>query len=242
MINIAICDDEQCFYERIRRCVDNYMQKKNMKYKIKWFESGEELLEFRDEIQGYTIIFLDINMYGIDGYEAAQKIRECNKDAFIVFVTAYFDYSTEGYKVDAIRYVIKDELFADRMAECLDAVFDKMQDRLPMLTLNFAEGMKVFSPNDLVYIESRLHRIEFHIESFGRINTYTTNGVLDEYEKMLEESSSFLRIHKSYLINMKYVDTIGNSRIEMVGGATLPVPKGKFREIKREILEFLGEF
>lgn len=107
MIKIAICDDEQCFYDSIHRYINGYMSHRREECEVNIFSSGEELLGKMEALREYTIIFMDINMQGMSGYDAALEIRKYNKDAFIVFVTAYLDYSTEGYKVGAIRYLIK---------------------------------------------------------------------------------------------------------------------------------------
>ena len=101
MIKIAICDDEQCFYDSIHRYINGYMSHRREEYEVNIFSSGEELLGKMEALREYTIIFMDINMQGMSGYDAALEIRKYNKDAFIVFVTAYLDYSTEGYKVGA---------------------------------------------------------------------------------------------------------------------------------------------
>lgn len=240
MLKIAICDDEQRFYERIQKCIDNYMQKKDVRYSINMFNSGEELLCFKDELEGYSIIFLDINMEGINGYYTAQRIRECNMDAFIVFVTAFYDYSVEGYKVNATRYVLKDELFDERMEECLDAVFCKLDERLPMLAVDFVEGTKVFSPDDIVYIESLLHYVIFHISTGDCVKKYRIKGTIAEYESRLS-SRNFMRIHKSFFINVNFVDMVRNNAVEMKSGEKLPVSRAKYMIVKKEILRFMGD-
>ena len=104
MLRIAICDDEKLFRENIKKYVLKYLSEKDISSEIDMFNSGKELLGLGTDLLGYNIIFLDINMDEIDGIMTAHKIREYSMGIYIVFVTAYVNYSLEGYKVDATRY------------------------------------------------------------------------------------------------------------------------------------------
>ena len=103
------------------------MKEKEISCEIDTFSSGKELLELGIELIQYDIIFLDINMDEIDGIVTAQKIREYSSEIFIVFVTAYINYSLEGYKVDAARYLLKNNTnFEESIYECMDSILHKM--------------------------------------------------------------------------------------------------------------------
>ena len=101
MLKIAICDDEKVFRDNINKYVAAYLNEKEISYEIDTFSSGKEIIDLGIEIKQYNIIFLDINMDDVDGIVTAQKIREYSSEIYIVFVTAYINYSLEGYKVDA---------------------------------------------------------------------------------------------------------------------------------------------
>ena len=76
----------------------------------------------------YQIIFLDINMKQMDGIETAKNVRAYTEESFVVFVTAYIDYSLEGYQVGASRYILKNNLnFREQIYECMDAITKKMK-------------------------------------------------------------------------------------------------------------------
>lgn len=122
MLKIAICDDEKVFRDNINKYVAAYLNEKEISYEIDTFSSGKEIIDLGIEIKQYNIIFLDINMDDVDGIVTAQKIREYSSEIYIVFVTAYINYSLEGYKVDAIRYLLKNNTnlggFHKRMHGC----------------------------------------------------------------------------------------------------------------------------
>lgn len=102
MFKIAVCDDESLFAENLKELISNYMTEKDLVFEIDTYISGKKLLEQGVKVTQYEIIFLDINMEEIDGIKAAETIRELSRDVFIVFVTAYVDYSLEGYRLDVI--------------------------------------------------------------------------------------------------------------------------------------------
>ena len=123
MYKIAICDDERYFRNEIYRRLEDYLKRKNIEYEIDIYTTGEELCELGEKIVNYLIVFLDINMKGMNGVDVAQRIRLYSEKIFIVFITAYIDYSIDGYKVGAVRYLLKNnENFQFAIEECMDAI------------------------------------------------------------------------------------------------------------------------
>ena len=110
MLQIAICDDEQFYREKIRRLLTDYLEKRDLVSSISFFTSGEEFLSQSENNVKYDIVFMDISMDELNGIETAMQMRAFHSDTFLVFVTAFIDYALEGYKANAIRYLMKDTL------------------------------------------------------------------------------------------------------------------------------------
>ena len=120
MLNIAVIDDEKLFQKRIGKFLQQFLKKNRAEYEVEYFASGKEIVEMGVGLSRFEIFFLDINMEEIDGIKVAEEIRKYSDQAFIVFVTAYISYSLEGYKVNAIRYVLKDnEHLEESLSECM---------------------------------------------------------------------------------------------------------------------------
>lgn len=136
MFRIAICDDEKIFRADLKEILTRYMTDRGIMLEIDTFSSGKEFVELGIEMVKYKIVFLDINMDELDGIMTAKKIRENSKDMFIVFVTAFVNYTIEGYKVDAVRYILKDNKnLVASVYECMDAIHEKWIIRLLGLNL-----------------------------------------------------------------------------------------------------------
>lgn len=204
MFRIAICDDESLFAEELRELLSGYMMEKGLVFEIDIYGSGEALIELGIEVIKYTAVFLDINMERVDGIRAAEKIREVSKEVFIVFVTAFVNYSLEGYRLDVVRYLLKGNVdFPSMVNECVDALMDKLSYSVTKREFDFKEGKREISLERLLYVESNLHKLEFHVME-DDLKIYTMYETLNALENKLA-AKDFVRIHQSYLVNIKYI-------------------------------------
>lgn len=240
MLRIAICDDEKPFLQIMEDYLKLYLSKKSIDYKIDVFSSGWKLIELGQDITSYTIVFLDINMKEVDGIKTARAIRKNSDDIFIVFVTAFIDFSLEGYKVGALRYLLKtSDNFEDSVSECMDVIMDRMDYDIPHKKFHFRESSKDVALEQIIYIESRLHRLEFHIME-DSVKTYTMYDTLNNIEQELD-SGEFLRIHQSYLVNMKYIKSIRNKMVVLENREEFTIPKARYRDVRTRFTVYKGE-
>ena len=249
MINVAVCDDEKPFLKMMKKYLDGFFRKRGIEYALECYSSGKDLLSHGIGASHFDIVFLDINMEELDGIKVAREIRRYSADVYIVFVTAYVKYSVEGYKVDAIRYILKNgDSLKESMDECLNTIIRKMNYRVPMKRFTFNECEKEVNIERIVYIESSLHRLEFHIME-DSLKSYTMYETLNNMEKELEDYK-FVRVHQSQLVNLKYITDLNEHSEKMQGARTvtlstgkeLIVPKARFKSVKKEIVAYRGEF
>jgi len=240
MFNVAICDDEKYYRDYISGLVTQYFSGLEVEYHLDIFESGTDLCMIGLESKQYDIVFLDVNMKEMDGIETAKQIRNRNSNAFIVFITAFVSFSPEGYKVNAIRYILKDNhSFETAFTECMDTIFEKMDINKFKMKFDFIEGEKEILIDDILFIESRLHKSVFEMSGKG-IKKYTLYRKLDDIE-MLLESFGFLRLHQSFLANIKHIAQVNNYRAVLTTSKELPIPKKKYKTIKEAFVEYKGD-
>lgn len=235
MLQIAICDDELFYREKIQKLLEGYLEKRELPYELHSFLSGEAFLNQCENNVKFDIVFLDISMEEIDGIQTAKRIRSFHSDTYIVFVTAFMDYALEGYKVNAVRYLMKDTL-APAMEECMTAILQKMQ--VAQVTFAFPEGEKKLYTDNILYVESSGHKAIFHYMEEEPV-TYQIYDKLDNVERKLE-GCHFLRIHKSYLVNMKHIRKVSNYTAYLNTGEELPIPRLRFQTVKEAFVDYKG--
>ena len=240
MFRIAICDDEILFAEELKELIYGYMMEKGLVFEIDTYSSGKALVELGIEVVKYTAVFLDINMERLDGIKAAEKIREASREVFIVFVTAYVAYSLEGYRLNAVRYLLKSNVnFPSTVNECMDAIMDRLNYSVVKRVFDFKEGTKEVSLERLLYIESNLHKLEFHIME-DDMKIYTMYETLNTLEDKLS-AKDFIRIHQSFLVNIKYIKNVVRYKVVLTNGIELIVPKARYIYVKEQFILYQGE-
>lgn len=240
MLKIAVCDDENLFTEELKELLSGYMIEKGLVFEIDTYSSGEALVDLGIEIVQYTAVFLDINMEKMDGIKTAEMIRKASREVFIVFVTAYVDYSLEGYQLDVVRYLLKGNAnFQSKVNECMDAILDKMNYSVIKKRFDFKEGRKEISLERLLYIESNMHILEFHVME-DAMKVYTMYETLNIIETRLAEND-FIRIHQSYLVNAKHIKNVVRCKAILTNGVELSIPKARYTEVKKKFVACQGE-
>jgi two-component system, LytTR family, response regulator LytT len=236
MITIAICDDEEYFKNKILNLLKIYFSNKNIDYEVDVFDSGMQLIKLEDRVSNYDLIFLDIHMPELNGIEIAKRIRNYTQDTHIVFISSYLEYSLEGYKVNAIRYLLKDgDEFELSFDECLDTIVTKMDQAKIKQIFEFREGKREVQFDNIMYIESNLHKLTFYIME-DEVVKYSMYEKLDIIEGKMQ-MGSFCRIHKSYLVNLKYIEDMQRSKVILINGQELNTSKARYKDV---LIQFLA--
>ena len=240
MFNIAICDDEEYFRKYIKKLILKYLEHKGINYRIDVFKSGKKLIELGAEVSQYEMIFLDINMEEINGIETARKIRKFTHEAQIIFVTAHITYALEGYKVNAFRYLLKDdEYLENKISECIETVISNMNYKEVQYIFKFLEGKKKIILDNIFYVESNLHKLKFNVFK-NKENRYSMYEKLDIIEELLKKHG-FCRIHKSYLVNLKYIENIKRYQVTLSNGNILNIAKPRYKTVEYEYSSYKEE-
>lgn len=231
MFKIAVCDDEDFFLSEMNQILKNYMDKLSIDYEIEIFSSGTAFLDLESEVKSFHIVFLDILMK-VNGMEVARQIRNISKDIFIVFITATDAYAFEGYKVEAFRYILKsNSQYKKMLYECMDAVFSKIEFFTAKKKFHFIEGEKDVCIDRLLYVESRLHKLFFYVME-DSLNKYTLYDTLNELEKELA-GMDFVRVHQSFLINMKYITSLSKYQVLLNDEITINIPRARYKYVQK---------
>jgi len=233
-MNIIICDDRIEDRKLLHNLLREYEKNSEEKFNITEYELGTELCRDERALQNCQIVFLDINMDEQDGLKTAIKIKELYQNIYIVLVTAYMSYSLEGYKVKASRFLLKDDL-THTIKECMDSLISEMKRNEQFVEFAFVEGQVTLKADDIIYIETARHKNIF----FTKKQKYTVYKKLDEIEAILKDMG-FVRVHQSFLVNMRYVEKISSYILKLINGKEISVPKSRYQDVKRQYALFKG--
>ncbi len=231
MIRIAICDDEKHMSDHIRAMASGFFRKKNREIHFRIFLSGEELLNYDGRID---ILFLDIQMKGMDGMETARKLRADQFRGFLIFITVLKEMVFQSFEVQAYDYLVKpvDEIQFEKMMERLYASI--CSDREDSLLVQKGHEGRIVSKDEIIFCEIIDRKIYLNLASCE---------VLDYYERIenLERKlgSCFFRCHRSYLINLKHLKGYKNGTAYMDNGKEVPVSRLRSKEFSSVVLQYM---
>ncbi|MBP3610849.1 MAG: response regulator transcription factor [Lachnospiraceae bacterium] len=233
-MNIILCDDCKKDMDYLHSLLDEYENKQKEKFTITEFSSGQELCHAKEALDNCAIVFLDINMEKQDGLKTAAQLKALYPEILIVLVTAYMGYALEGYKVKASRFLLKDDL-EHTLGECMDSLLDELHRKKRYVEFSFVEGERRLLVDEIFYIETSRHKNMFYTKK----QTYTIYKKLDELELELSQYG-FVRVHQSFLVNMRYIDKISSYVLRLITGKEISVPKARYQEVKRSFALYKG--
>lgn len=222
MLRIALCDDETDARDALRFQLEKALIEETEKI-VYEFSAGANAVSWLQKHPGEVdLLFLDIEMKGLNGMETARRIRAFDQNIMIAFLTGYPDYVFDGYSVGALDYIVK-PVATQRLVELLHRVRIKLEQE-KNLTFSFrnADGTWRFLLHDILYFYSDRRKVTLVTEQ----SEYAFYARLDEIEE--QTGHQFVRIHQRYLINPAHVDYLGSDSVTVLG-QELPCSR-KYRE------------
>ena len=195
MIRIAVCDDEVIFVRCLRDMVEALFEKQGMEFQCFVYTSAPELIRAHRK-EEFQLLFLDIDMPEMSGMELAAEIRAMNSAAALIFVSSHSDFVFESFQFQPFRFLRKEWLAGQTARLVLD---DKR-----IVTKKLVEVVYFFSIRHHIYLVTLEETAELSARE------YTLEKLEEQFSR-----SGFLRIHKSYLLNYRYVYHIGNDTVEL---------------------------
>lgn len=222
-MDIAVVDDEKAIREHICGLVEEQQPES----RIEAYATGEELLASGKR---FDIVFLDIQMEGMNGIEAARGLREKNAnlgvgDTVLVFVTGIKDYVFDAFDLYAFQYLLK-PIDEDKFAEVLERAVQEAAKKKERRVLFIKSRNLTLDQSEILYIESRAKKVEIHTK--GAAQAIEIYAAMDELEGQLGEN--FYRCHRAYIVNMDCITEYDGESITLTGGDRVYLTKKKYGE------------
>lgn len=235
MIKIAFCDDDMEVLHQMNELLDRYRVERNEDITYAAFQSPFELLTEIEKGIRPDILFLDVVMPGQNGMDVAKEIRQYDTNMKIIFLTSSPEFAVESYSVGAYFYQLK-PIWEESFFRLMDAVLAECEKKKKnSLILRSKDGITRIDLQQLEYCEVLGRKLLFHLENGAVLESA---GSLDDLAGQLMQHSNFFRPHRSFLVNMEYIENISSRSIKMVNDAEIPIPHGKCSEIKNTYMEY----
>lgn len=233
-MKFLICDDDDLMLKKLSLLIKNSPENKCYSNKIIEITNPTDV-NIADE---YDVAFLDIDMPQMSGIDLARKIHEQWPNTVIIFITNYVQYAPDGYEVGAFRYLMKNQI-TEKLIDYLDLAIKERTKRLRVITIQI-NGERINVPvSNILYMESSARIITMHLIENVRPMYQFYGNMSDLAQKF--EILGFLRVHKSYLVNMKYIEIFQCKQLEIKGGILIPSSERKYSELKQRYLTWEAE-
>lgn len=231
---IAICDDHPLELKKITGIVADYAAGSRLPVRYRAFSHAEAMLAAARE-EPFTHYFLDIMMPGLDGMAAAEEIRTFDTEARLIFLTGSRDYAYQSYRVRAYDYLLKpvqrEKVFS--LLRQLEALEESTQD---CLSIHSGRGLFRIPFARLSYLEINQKQLYFCMAD-GEVLRVT--GSLADFEAQLLAHPGFVKIHRSYIVNLMHVSVLSGKGCRMFGGADLPVSRLLYHDVQTVYMGYL---
>lgn len=226
-MEIAVVDDEK----KIREYLCDLIEEQRPGSHIEAYATGEELLASGKR---FDIVFLDIQMDGINGIESARALRERQEDTVLIFITGMKEYVFDALDLYAFQYLLK-PIDEKKFGEVLARAEREAEKKRERKCLFIRTRNLTLDQSDILYIESRAKKLEIH--TIGADKVIEIYAAMDELEGQLGEE--FYRCHRAYIVNMTHITEYDNESITLTNGDRICLTKKKYGEFVKAYMWFL---
>lgn len=239
MLKVAICDDIKEYIKKMEIYIEQYGEENLVNIKIFSYVIGDHLIQSYTK-KKYDIIFLDISMPKMDGFELAGKIRKIDRDITIIFCTSFNSIlnAQKAYDVEAKDFLKKPVTYK-KIATILDKVYSrKLINAEEKFILKIQEGIFSIQLSDIIYLETKDKAVVLHTVQ----RDFVTYQRMQEFENKLGDDL-FFRCHTSFLVNLDYIETMRDTDLVLLdkNKTTIPFSKYNRKELLKHLAKRMGE-
>lgn len=242
-MKVVVCDDSMEDLEKIRGLLTKYIEtNETIPLKAEYYIRSAELYHQIQKKERGDIYILDMIMSGKTGIDIGALIRSTDERSVIIYVTSSDDFAFEAYNVHAVRYLLKpvrDELFAEALDYAVAELSKTKRDTV--YTVKTRTGLVSIPYSRIEYIENYSRTLNICLTDQKTVQSIFIRKSFDEEIQQIVENGGFVQVHKSFLVNLRYVERLASGNVLMKSGANIPVSKTRAADVKKEYLKFVSE-
>ena len=234
MYHIAVVEDEKECSEQIQAFLNEYQEENSVRFKVSVFEDGAQILDGYEPV--YDMILMDIDMPGVNGMDASEKIRETDQEVVLVFITNIISFAIRGYEVGALDYVVKPLTYYN-FSMRLTRALKRSRAREPrQLILTMPDGVKKLEVGQIYYVEVQNRMLHYYTDE----GTYVVRGTMQSVQQMLE-AYAFAKCNHWYIVNLRHVREIKKNTV-VVGSYELEISRRNRTPFLKALTEYVGGY
>lgn len=230
MINAAICDDEKFFVDELHKHVGRIFLENKTDAKITDYASGKALSERAGELD---LIFLDVRMNELDGFETAEILRKNGFSGCLIFVTVMKDDVYKAFDYGAFDYLVK-PLSEKSFRHTMERYFRSLDNEKTLVITRKNEQLMIKTA-EILYCEIINRKIDLRLLNGNVIEYYCR---ITELESKL--GNDFFRSHRSYLVNLKHISSCNSSEITLSDGSKIPLARSRRADLMSALMDDMG--
>ena len=241
MLRVLLCDDDALFLNRVKSRVEAFLSSQGERFEILAHTDTSLISDRELTLCDLALLDVDLATPEDDGIALARRLRAFRQDAVLIFVTNYVEFAPAGYEVGAFRYILKQNLDRD-LRSYLEQALVQLKKRSETYKIQ-VDGRIIDLPLEQIErFEIQKHCVEIYLREArpgGKDVIHRVRGSLSEIEAALAERG-FLRIHKSCLVNMRFLARLSSQGAELDNGTILRVSEKMYNDIKKKYLAWRG--
>ena len=233
-LRIGICDDDHQGLLQIASLLESYRHDSKEEFSYASFQNATDLLASA-ESRDYDLLLLDVLMPGVNGMQAAREIRQRNDQTEIVFLTSSPEYAVESYSVRAHYYLLK-PVTEEKLFPILDRLMSDLKKPEDALHIKTQGSVFSLSYRKIEYIEVIAKKLYFYLTDGS---SREISGSLADFEPLLLRNPGFIKVHRSYIVNLQWVQELRHGALMTVAGRRVPVARTSYSQVRTAYTEFL---
>lgn len=237
-VRIALCDDERQELQAISSMLEELSSQDRLpwdKLVLRCYQHPSELLADIEAGTRFDLLILDVIMPAMDGIELARSLRSHDQETDIIFLTSSREFAVDSYEVRATDYLIK-PVSMQRLSTALERISLKHEREDECIVISAPHKLQSIPCSQIEYVEIRGKTLHFMMLG-GREEL--VSAPLRDYEPRLIERGCFLKVHRSYIVNMANIKSLGLDGITTIGGREVPVSRNLKKDVREAYMAYL---
>lgn len=241
VIKVAICDDNKPTLDFLERTIDELLSKNGLRHENSIFTLGTDFLVKHKEAP-FDVVFLDVLMPDIGGFEVAKQVRKVSKGTYIIFITSESSLVYDSFDFQPFYFIPKSKpsITMEKLKYVINKLCIHMAAYEKVLIVGAYDNKRYVSPEEILYIKSNLNNAEYHLCD-GSVQT-----VRNKIEGIFLSLSPYLyaRPHNRFIINMAHIDDVDFPNMEIIldNGEIVKISRGYKKEFDEAYLRYMRNF